>query len=185
MPVRGMGNFRILDRSWLRNSNNRPRVRSVRTPTVAKVLRYGSGWIEVQLSDGTRQRREGGTLSWRYVNPGNLKYGKFARAHKSVGKGWGSHAVFPDYATGRWAKSELLFGRMRSYYKLSLKRAIAKYAPPSDNNRPDIYTRFLVRRVKGINENTILSRMNPQQREQLLDAMQTFEGYKVGKIVQL
>jgi len=162
--------------------------RYIKNPVIEQVVRWGNGWIDVRMSDGFVYRRTGGTLSWRYNNPGNIKYGKFARSHKAVGRGWGSHgghAVFPDYKTGRWAKKVLLFTPVRKYYNLTIREALSYYAPRGDNNNPDRYARFIVNRTQGVSLETRLRNMNDMQQEQMLTAMEKFEGWKPGKITRL
>lgn len=160
----------------------------IKTHEIEKVLKWGSGWIDVLMNDGHAYRRIGGTISWRYNNPGNVKYGRYARSHGAVGRGWGGqggHAVFPTYEVGKIAKKTLLFTPIRKYYDLSLKRALSYYAPVSDpdaNNRPDIYARYIVRRVDGVTLNTKLRDFNNTQQDQMLHAMERFEGFKPGRI---
>ena len=173
-------NIVILDR---RNYNRNKEY--IKNPTIMHIVRFGNGWIEVKMDNGFVYRRSGGTLSWRYNNPGNIKYGQFSRIHKAIGRGWGGHAVFPTYEIGKWAKKQLLFTPIRRYYNLSVSEAMTYYAPRGDNNRPDIYARYIVNRVPGITLRTKLREMNEVQQEQMLLAMERFEGYKVGRIDRL
>jgi len=162
--------------------------RFIKKQEIVKVLRYGNGWLEVRMNDSFAYRRSGGSLSWRYNNPGNIKYGRFARAHGAVGRGWGTqggHAVFPTYSRGRWAKRQLLFTPIRKYYNYSLIDALSLYAPRSDNNRPKIYARFVMRSVPGVSLHTTLRDFNNEQQEAMLSAMERFEGFKVGKIERI
>ena len=162
--------------------------RYIKNPIITQVIQWGNGWIDVRMSDGFIYRRIGGTLSWRYNNPGNIKYGKFARAHRAVGRGWGSqggHAVFPDYQTGRYAKKVLLFTPIRKYYDMTVLQALNLYAPASDNNNPLRYARFIVNGTPGITLETRLRDMNDMQQEKMLSAMERFEGWKPGKIQRL
>ena len=159
--------------------------RYIKFPDIVSVISYGNGWLDIQMSDGFAYRRSGGTLSWRYNNPGNIKYGNFARSHKAVGRGWAKHAVFPSYNVGRWAKKQLLFTPVRKYYNYSLRDAIALYAPRSDRNarnRPDIYARFILNRTPGVTLNTRLRNFNEDQQNRMLMAMEQFEGFKPGRI---
>lgn len=157
-------------------------------PRIVKVISYGNGWINVRMSDGYAYRRSGGTLSWRYNNPGNIKYGRFARSNGAIGRGWGSHgghAVFPTMQAGREAKRILLFTPIRKYYNLTLRDALSYYAPRSDGNRPDVYARYVAKRTPGISIYTRLRDMDRNQQEHVLNAMQQFEGYRPGKIVRI
>ena len=160
--------------------------RYIKNPTIVKVLRFGRGWIDVRMSNGFEYKRSGGSIAWRYCNPGNIKWGKFARTHGAIGKGWGRHSVFPSYEIGRLAKKTLLFTPIRKYYNLSVREALGYYAPFGDwKNNPNIYTRFVVARVKGITAKTKLKHFSDSQQEQMWNAMQRFEGFKTGKIMRI
>ena len=159
--------------------------RYIKVPSIVRIVRYGNGWIEVKMDDGFVYRRSGGTVSWRYNNPGNIKIGKLSRMHKAVGKGWGGHAVFPTYEIGKWAKKQLLFTPIRRYYNMRVREAMSLYAPRSDNNRPDIYARYIVARVPGISLDTRLRDLSETQQNQMLHAMERFEGYRPGRIDRL
>jgi len=70
----------------------------------------GAGAVGDKILDAI-QKQEGwfpGSLSFRQNNPGNLKFGPFAKAHGATGAGAGGHAIFPDYATGRAALRALV-----------------------------------------------------------------------------
>lgn len=160
-------------------------------PAISKVLDYGNGWITVLMNDGHTYRRTGGTLSWRYNNPGNIKYGSYARSKGSVGRGWGGqggHAVFPTYQIGKKAKKDLLFTPIRKYYNYTLLDAISLYAPSNDpnaNNKPHIYARYIMKRTPGVTLSTRLKDFTLEQQEAMLYAMEKFEGFKIGKVTRL
>ncbi len=73
---------------------------------------YGTGIRQpggaAQAGLGGFRPNRGGTLGDRLNNPGNLKYGPFAKSMGATGAGPGGHAVFPDYETGRKAMETLL-----------------------------------------------------------------------------
>lgn len=184
MPWRGLEkDLVILDKGAYRSDSG-----YTLEPAIVSVIQWGTGWIDVRMNDGHSYKRMGGTLSWRYNNPGNIKFGKFARASGAIGRGWGSHgghAVFPTYAVGHAAKKKLLFTPVRKYYNYTLRDAISLYAPASDNNRPDIYARFIMRATPGVTLSTRLKDFNHIQQEQMLRAMERFEGWKPGKVVRI
>jgi hypothetical protein len=152
-----------------------------------KILTWGDGWIRVKVGTRTAQR-SGGTISWRYNNPGNLKWGDFARTQGAIGPGWGRHAVFPTREQGQLAKKRLLFNNPR-FSTLPLLSAISEYAPadddgagvPSGGNRPSVYTNYICEKA-GVTPSTILHDMSDEQRDLMLHAMQTFEGFKPGTV---
>jgi len=155
---------------------------------IVSVLGFGNGWVDVRMNTGPAVRRIGGTISWRYNNPGNIKFGAYARSSGAVGRGWGGHAVYPTYEIGKIAKKNLLFTPIRKYYNLSLSKALSYYAPVNDphaRNRPDLYARFIMNRTPGVTLDTILREFSPLQQNQMLTAMEQFEGFKEGTTQKL
>ena len=71
-----------------------------------------------------------GSRAQRNNNPGNVEYGDFAKSHGATGTD-GRFAIFPDPDTGFKATQELL---ATHYGNMKLSDALAKYAPPSENN---------------------------------------------------
>lgn len=145
--------------------------------SIASVKAYGAGWTEVVYADGRIERRTG-VRSWRNNNPGNIEYGNFARANGAVGTD-GRFAVFPTYAAGRAAKAALIF-EAGSYRNLSLSSAIARYAPPSENNTSWYAATVLA--AAGADKR--MGDYQPEERERILDAMERVEGFKVGAVAQ-
>jgi hypothetical protein len=78
-----------------------------------------------------------GSRAQRNNNPGNIEYGEFAKSHGAVGiEKTNAHtkprfAVFETSTAGFVALRALL---VRNYSKLSVKEALAKYAPASEND---------------------------------------------------
>ena len=66
----------------------------------------------------------------RNHNPGNIRYGEFAQHHGAVGTD-GVFAIFPTDDAGFRAMSVLLSA---AYRGLTVAQAIAKWAPPTENN---------------------------------------------------
>lgn len=151
---------------------------------VKSIIRFGAGYIDLALADGSKIRRQGGTIAWRQNNPGNIKHGDFASNHGSVGSGGGGHAVFSTYEKGKEAKRALLFTAVRDYNTKTIAAAIAKYAPTSDGNNPTKYANFIAKRV-GVPINTVLKTLTAPQQDKMLAAMEVYEGFKVGKVTKL
>lgn len=156
--------------------------------TIVEIIRFGQGWLDVMTPAGPF-RREGGSLSWRYHNPGNLKYGPFAQGQGAIGPGWGNHSVFANPNDGMRAKGNLLFLPSSPYYNLTILQAMNRYAPRSDKgkgvpqggNDPDGYARYLGQKV-GVSISTRLSSLTPDQRYEMVKWMNVYEGFKVGTI---
>ncbi len=142
----------------------------------AGVVEAGPGYTIVRRSDGSTVRRDG-TRAWRNNNPGNIEYGRFARANGAVGTD-GRFAVFPTYEAGRAAKEALLF-ESSSYRGLSLGQAISRYAPSFENNTGSYIAQ--VARAAGVTPDTMLSTLSARQRRAMLDAMERVEGFRPGR----
>lgn len=132
----------------------------------------GPGFIEFVRPNGTVERREG-TRAWRNNNPGNIRYGKFAKANGAVGSD-GEFAVFPSYEAGRKAKRELLFNST-GYAGKTIAQAITRYAPPSENNTQAYIA--TVAESLGLPADTKLSDLTVSQQGKMMDAMEQVEGF--------
>ncbi|MCT4654227.1 MAG: hypothetical protein N4A65_00295 [Cohaesibacter sp.] len=140
------------------------------------VVKAGRGYTTVQYSDGSVVQYNG-ARNWRNNNPGNIEYGKFAKSKGAIGTD-GRFAVFPDYATGRKAKADLIFNGS-SYKNKSIAGVISRYAPAFENNTKGYYS--AVARAIGVSPNTRVRDLTLEQREIMLDAMERVEGFKVGR----
>ena len=125
--------------------------------------------------DGTFLTKEGGTVSWRNNNEGNLRPGKLSESRIGVDRI--GFAVFATPEDGFMAKKHLLFSS-NAYKDLTLSQAIAKYAPASDNNDPVAYVNF-IKRNTGL-EDQVMSTYNASEQVLIMEAMKKQEGYKVG-----
>lgn len=140
------------------------------------VIETGPGFNVTKNADGSVTRQVG-ARNWRNNNPGNIEYGPFAKRMGAIGTD-GRFAVFPDYETGRKAKASLIF-EGKSYRDLSLKDAISRYAPPSENDTAT-YQRTVLASVGGTNRK--MADYSPAERNAILDAMQRVEGFKTGTV---
>lgn len=150
---------------------------------ITEIVDFGTGWIDVRYSDQTVEHREGGTIAWRYNNPGNLKFGPFAKENHAVGAGDGGHSVFPTYQAGEMAMRNLLFTNARGYDTLPIIKMVEKYAPSSDGNNPGRYATFIAQRV-GVSVDTPINRLTNRQKADMIEAMKVAEGYQVGQVSQ-
>ena len=105
----------------------------------------------------------GGTRGDRNNNPGNIKYGSFAREHGATGFD-GPFAVFPDYATGSAAQEALVRGR--GYSGLTLHQFAARYAEGSAAWEKTVGNSL------GIGPNDIVNNQDPK----LVEAIRRAEG---------
>jgi RHS repeat-associated protein len=139
-----------------------------------------SGTVYIQYDDGTLQIRTGGSLAWRDNNPGNIE----ATGDNAPGGSEGAigangrFAIFPDYATGYQAVLDLLQGP--TYSGMTLQDAIARWAPPVENNTA-AYQSY-VSGASNMPLNTQLSTMNAAQINALAGAIQAHEGFTSGTV---
>lgn len=144
---------------------------------IVEILETGPGYNKVRLSDGSIVKRTG-DRNWRNNNPGNIEYGDFTRNRGAIGTD-GRFAIFPDVATGRAAKQALLF-EGKNYKDKTIAEAIYRWAPPSDGNPTAAYISQAAAGA-GVDANTRLSDLTPEQREMMMNAMARVEGMRPGK----
>lgn len=131
--------------------------------------------VQYVSDNGSILLRSGGTIAWRFNNPGNMRPKSNGKYHGQIGIGdtkSGKFVIFESYSTGRAEKKALL---RRKYNQYSLKDAIYIYAPPNENNTEE-YIDFLVRET-SIQRATLISNLDESQLEKLMDAMQEKEGF--------
>lgn len=81
----------------------------------------------------------GGSLAWRFNNPGNLR--SSGQQLKQLKGGTGKFAAFKDMATGRAAQKDLYINR---YGEMSVREAVEKLTPRSENDT-DSYLKALAK----------------------------------------
>lgn len=143
------------------------------------IFAWKSGNKEITYRDesGTLYVKRGGTRSWRNNNPGNIKSGDFSESNGEIGDD-GMMAIFPDEAIGRSAVKALITGK--KYKNLSIKDAIYRYAPPSDNNDTDAYVAVIVK-ATGAPSSTIIKDLSVAQLDAFVGAIKKHEGWEAGE----
>ncbi|MGD1327785.1 hypothetical protein ACNHE5_23265 [Pandoraea pnomenusa] len=114
-----------------------------------------------------------GTAMRRATNPGNIRYGSFARSLGAIGQDSSGFAVFPDAATGTEAMQALL----RSYDGRGLNTVggvVGRWAPPSENDTSG-YAKSVAKRL-GVGVDDKLDMRNPAVIEALGREMAKQEG---------
>jgi LysM repeat protein len=155
---------------------------------IKSILSSGPGYIEIKTIDGEIQRRKG-NANWRMNNPGNIRVSQWTQQQPGfIGVGdagpSGKFAVFATLDHGVQAKKNLLFNPKSKYFNLSIRDAITRYAPPSDNNPTDSYINQVVQGTKSTPD-TLLSKLSQSQQDAMMDVINRVEGFKVGKIETL
>jgi len=138
----------------------------------------GSNTIELKREGNAVEVREGGDLNWRNNNPGNIRYGEYAKSKGAIGENAG-FAIFPTMEMGRKAQDDLL--RSKNYKDLNLSQAVARWAPAADKNDPAAYINYIVNST-GLDPNKKYVDLTPAEKGKFLDAMTKMEGGRVGKI---
>jgi len=128
-------------------------------------------------AEGRDEIREGGSRSWRNCNPGNIRKGDFSLNAGAIGDD-GRFAIFPDEQTGMAAIIALL--KTSKYINLTLRDAVFRYAPPSENNST-AYAAALAERT-GIPLNTPLSTLKADEFRKVARRIQEIEGWIPGLI---
>ncbi|MCB1511062.1 MAG: hypothetical protein KDJ36_09165 [Hyphomicrobiaceae bacterium] len=141
---------------------------------VVGVVSAGRGWTTVSLRDGTVETRSGPRGS-RNNNPGNIEYGRYAKAQGAVGTD-GRFAVFASVEDGKKAMQGLVTGP--NYSHLSIANAISEYAPPTENNSR-AYANTVAAAV-GVPADTRVADLTPAQQRSMVEAMIGVEGSRVG-----
>jgi hypothetical protein len=117
--------------------------------------------------------RIGGSVSWRHNNPGNIKFGDFAKKYGAIqgqaATDGGYFAVFPDLETGQRAMADLL--KSNSYKNLTLEQAMRRWS--GNGYGADVI---------GWGKNTLMSMFtSPDAMKELTTAMIKREGWKEGQ----
>lgn len=93
-----------------------------------------------------------GTPAWRNKNPGNIKYGPFAKANGAAGQDTSGFAIFPTYDVGFAALMTLVrnaaSGKSTLYEPtMTFLEFFQTYAPAADNNDPKSYAQEVARKL--------------------------------------
>ncbi|WUR10963.1 TIGR02594 family protein [[Empedobacter] haloabium] len=140
--------------------------------------------------DGTHLLRTGGTIAWRFNNPGNLRPAGEKLIMGAIGigqtKGNGAFLIFKSYEEGRLQKKKLLRRKYndRTIYTMLTGipdpkrpgKMMMGYAPASDNNDPLAYANAISKHT-GLPITTKLSDISDAKLEEVLDAMEKKEGF--------
>ena len=120
----------------------------------------------------------GGHRNWRNNNPGNLKYGSFAKSHGAVGSD-GVFAIWTSLKDGYKAQADLL--QSRNYKNLTLQQAIHRYAPNSENDT-QAYINYLVNNT-GVSPYKVMRTFSAAEMMNLVKWMSKKEGMKPGTVL--
>lgn len=160
-----------------------------------------------QMDDGSVETREGGTVSWRNNNPGNLKFEYANSADKTVHSSrtkaaalgaaqgryqgvvaldqWGN-AIFETESAGRAAKAQLL---SQTHGDKTIPEMLRSYAVDDYTGKAntDAYARSVYAEGdrQGVDlRNRRIKDLSPQEFEALLDGMKRVEGFRNGSVTR-
>lgn len=161
-----------------------------------------------ELADGSVETREGGSVSWRNNNPGNLKYEYADSADKTVSNSrsyesalasakalspqvialdqWGN-AIFETAEAGREAQAKLV---LRRHGEKTISEMVRQYAKDdySGQANHDAYVRSVYAEGdrQGVDlRNKKINELNSQEFEALLDGMKKVEGFREGTVSRI
>ena len=122
----------------------------------------GPDEVEIDRDDATVEIRRGGTKSWRYNNPTNLRYDfeEIARQNGAIATDKKGFAIFPSEEVGKRAALANLRGP--KYRNVTLDKAVENWAPKHENDTA-AYQRF-VQAQTGMPGDTKIGSLTPQQR---------------------
>lgn len=132
--------------------------------------------VEYEAACGTRLLKTGGTLNWRFNNPGNLISAKNQPGKIGVGvvynPGKHSFAIFSSVEAGEHAKSSLL---KRKYNDYTIPDMMKKYAPGNDSNDPDGYANFIMSE-SGVTKDEKVGDLDDTKFSKVISAISKKEG---------
>jgi hypothetical protein len=106
-----------------------------------------------------------GTRSWRNKNPGNIKFGAFAKEHGAVGADSGGFAVFPDEAAGSAAQRSLW--ESKGYKDVPFASALPKWSGSGYGAK-----------ALGVNPGGTFGSLSEDQKKKFLESQRRAEGWR-------
>lgn len=136
--------------------------------------------VEYEAIDGSRFLKTGGTLNWRFNNPGNITALPYSQKQPGrIGSGTVHHGqskntflIYPSIEVGEREKKNLL---RRKYKEQSIPEMTEIYSPSSDGNDPVGYAKFLMEKT-GISANEKIGDLDDEKFNKLVNAISTKEG---------
>ena len=135
----------------------------------------GKSNVIYTYSDNSRIRYKNGTRAWRNTNPGNIRYSNFAKSMGAIGTA-GRFSVFPSEQVGANALAALLL--TDKYKNLSIKDAISRYAPPSENDTNRYQNS--IQKATGLDINRRIADLSAEELNRVVTAIRQHEGWKTG-----
>lgn len=132
--------------------------------------------VEYESSNGTRLLKTGGSLNWRFNNPGNLISVKNQQGKIGIGVVYNpdkhSFAIFSSIEAGDNAKRSLL---KRKYKDYTIPEMMRKYAPGNDGNNPEAYANFIMSE-SGVAQGEKVGELDDSKFSKVIKAISKKEG---------
>jgi hypothetical protein len=139
------------------------------------------GTVYIERPDHSLEIRQGGTLTWRDNNPGNLRYAPNQEIGHNDSQS-GRFAIFDSPKVGSDAQTDQLFapkyGNLTIAERMAGNGTLKGYAPSSENDT-EAYISDIERRT-GLDRSTVLNSLSNTQRAAFVGAIQAREGLKPG-----
>lgn len=129
--------------------------------------------VEYVDENGDHLLRSGGTIAWRFNNPGNLRPG--SKYTLQIGKGTtksGDFLIFPTVEAGRTEKKGLL---LRKYKDDTVAQMMEQYAPRTENDT-DKYATYITTQ-SGVSKDAVIGKLSDSELAALMQAMEKYEGF--------
>ena len=129
--------------------------------------------VEYAAENGDHFLRSGGTIAWRFNNPGNLRPG--SKYTLPIGRGTtksGEFLIFPTVEAGRTEKKGLL---LRKYKDDSVAQMMEQYAPRTENDT-DKYLDYISTK-SGVGKEAIVGTLSEAELSALMQSMEQYEGF--------
>jgi len=136
---------------------------------LVKIRNIKNFYLQADRGDGQIELRTGGNITWRYNNPGRVRYGDYAKKMGAIGSN-GEVSIFPNYEMGKKAVYDLLFDPNSEYSKRTVGSSFI-------SNKLDY-----ILKKSGLKKDDVLKDLNASQRDALFKAVETAEGFTVGKV---
>lgn len=135
--------------------------------------------VEYEAGDGTRLLKNGGSLNWRFNNPGNIMALPDASTQKGrIGSGTvfnpskNTFAIFSSIEAGEREKCALL---KRKYKDKTTLEMMKIYAPEEAGNDPVAYAKFITSE-SGVSDSKKISDLNDDEFSKVAEAISKKEG---------
>lgn len=141
---------------------------------IYEVSKVNGSQLKIKYQDkitGGGMIREDGSLASRFFNPGNLRRSSLQCAQLKTTPN-GTFAVFESYDVGHQALINLL--KTNTYQRLTVRQAIYKYAPPTENNTRQYLATL---QTTGVPVDSKIASLKTDQFNRMVSMIETIEGW--------